>query len=362
VNLKLPSWATTTLGAGAGVLAILNQTTLHAGSPFSGYITVSLVFVAGLGISPLVGAKFQSAVHLSPKVGIVVSAALAALAVALTTLNVSVGVKGLIQGVIVFFGALGFAPAVTYALGRVKGPGRYAGPHPHKLGALPAFRPPGLKYFVEYTTKLAKAPAVLKAKILGPLPIDGNAIYGDCTIAGVAHLIAVWNWLFKHKVPVPSEAVIDAEYFKLTGGQDTGLVEANVLAAWRSTGLFGEKIAGYAPIKPSDIEGIKQAIAFYGAAYLGILCPNSAQQQFANGEPWSYVGEQAVDGHCIVAVGYNAQGVECATWGRVVLVEWNFLAHYLTEAWVILSQQLVAAGKDTLGVDLPALTADLASA
>jgi hypothetical protein len=356
VSLKLPSWATTALGALAGVLAILNQTVFHAGSPWSAYITIALVFLAALGISPLVGEKFRSAVHVSPKVGIIVSAFLAALAVAMTTLSVSAGVKGVIQGVLVFFGALGYAPAVTYMLGRVSVP-RYKG------GRLSAVWPSGVKSFLEYTTKMVAAPKSFKATIKGALPIDGNATYGDCTIAGVAHLIQIFNWLFGKSDPVPSEKQIDATYFKLTGGQDTGLVEAFVLKTWQKVGLFGSKIKLYAPIKVTDDEAIRKAIAFYGAAYLGILCHESAQRQFAEHKPWTDEGEETEDGHCIAAIGFDEDGnLECATWGGVAIITPGFKKRYVTEAWVVVSDELVKAGRDPLGLNVALLEADIASA
>jgi hypothetical protein len=230
----------------------------------------------------------------------------------------------------------------------------------YKLGRLPAFRPLALKDFATYASKLPSPPVMFKAPT-GSYPIDGNATYGDCTIAGVAHLIVAWNRLFKQQDVVPSEEAIVAEYFKLAGGRDSGLVEANVLSTWHKIGLFGQRIVGYAPVKPTDIVGIRQAIAFYGGIYLGILCPESAQRQFGEGKPWTYEGEQTEEGHCIVGLGFTKDGLECATWGRIVLVTWEFLAHYLDEAWVILPHELVEAKKDTLGVDLATLQADLAS-
>jgi hypothetical protein len=220
----------------------------------------------------------------------------------------------------------------------------------------------GLKSFLEYTTVLKAAPKSFKATIKGALPIDGNATYGDCTMAGVAHLIAVFNWLFGKTDPVPTEKQIVTEYFRETGGQDTGLVEANVLKKWLTKGLFGAKIAGYAPVKITDMEAIRKAIAFYGGCYLGILCPESAQRQFAEHRPWTNEGEETEDGHCIVAIGFDVHGnLECATWGGVVIVTPGFLKPYLQEAWVILPDELVKAGHDTLGLDLPLLKADLAS-
>lgn len=229
-----------------------------------------------------------------------------------------------------------------------------------KLGRLPAMRPAALSDLEVYATGKLPAPPASVAVPAASYPIDGNATYGDCTMAGVAHLIAAWNVEVKEADKIPDEAAVVKEYFTLTGDKDSGLAEADVLATWRNSGLFGEKIAAYAPVNPKDILAIHQAIAFYGGCYLGIECPRSAQEQFAAKQPWTYDPNSPIDGgHCIVALGFNEQGVECATWGGIALVTYPFLAHFLDEAWAILSNELVQAEKDSLGISLEALEADL---
>jgi hypothetical protein len=232
--------------------------------------------------------------------------------------------------------------------------------HTYRLGRLPAMRPAALSDLAVYATgKLPTPPASVPAP-KAEYPMDGNDKYGDCTMAGVAHLIAAWNAELSEQDTVPDEEEIVKEYFQLTGDKDSGLAEANVLSRWRQAGLFGEKIAGYAPVNPKDVLEIHQAIAFYGGCYFGIQCPRSAQEQFGNGEPWTYVKDSPIEGgHCIVGVGFNEHGVECATWGSIALVTYPFLAHFLDEAWVILSNELVQAKGDNLGISLTALQADL---
>lgn len=192
----------------------------------------------------------------------------------------------------------------------------------------------------------------------------------NCTMAGVAHLIAAWDDEVHELDTVPTSSEVIAQYLKLTGGEDTGLNEAEVLKTWQTEGLFGpdiqgdcvaSKIAAYAPVDPKDLLQLHQAVAFYGGCYLGIECPESAQQQFDAGEPWTYVeGSPIEGGHCVVALGYGPHGgLHCATWGGIAVLEASFLAHYLQEAWCILSHQLVEARKDSLGIDLPSLEADL---
>lgn len=230
----------------------------------------------------------------------------------------------------------------------------------YKTGRLPATRPAALGDLDVYAAGKLPTPPPTVTVPAGAYPIDGNSTYGDCTMAGAAHLIEAWNTESKQTDPVPDEATVVAEYLKLTGGPDSGLSEAEVLKVWQTEGLFGERIAGYAPVDPQDLLQIHQAVAFYGGCYLGIECPESAQRQFAGGEPWTYQGSPVEGGHCVVALGYGPSGaLQCATWGGIAVLEASFLAHYLDEAWVILPSQMVEAKGDALGIDLAALQADL---
>src|ERR1700727_1137466 len=222
-----------------------------------------------------------------------------------------------------------------------------------KLGRLPATRPAALADLSVYATGPLPAPPRAVEVPRRAYPIDGNSTYGDCTIAGVAHLVAAWNAEAHESDAVPNEETIVAEYFKLTGVEDTGLTEAEVLKTWQTEGLFGEKIAAYAPVNPKGLLQLHQAVAFYGGCYLGIECPRSAQEQFGAGEPWTYVeGSPVEGGHCVAALGYGPNGgLHCATWGGVAVLEASFLAHFLDEAWVILPHELVEARGDSLGID-----------
>ncbi len=228
-----------------------------------------------------------------------------------------------------------------------------------KLGRLPATRPLGLSDLAVYAQGKLPAPPASVAAPNADYPIDGNDQCGDCTMAGAAHLVAAWNAEVDESDPVPSEQEVISTYYSLTGGADSGLNEASVLEGWRRNGLFGRKIAAYAPVNPRNIVDLHQAIAFYGAAYLGIVCPQSAQEQFQAGEPWTYVpGSPIEGGHCIVGVGYTQNGILCATWGGIAEVTYPFLAHFLEEAWAVIPDQFVEAGRGP-ALDLATLRADL---
>jgi hypothetical protein len=245
-----------------------------------------------------------------------------------------------------------------------------------KLGKGDAVRPVGLHDIMTYTRAgFPDAPATfgtlseLQAIAWG---MDGNDKLGDCTIAGADHVIAAENALLRTKDARPDLTDLEAQYHELSP-DDTGCVLATVLQTWRTSGLFAmpagvNKISQYAPFDQRSRSELHQVIAFTGTAYLGIACPQSAQQQFAKqlrtGDlvPWTVVeGSPMAGGHCIVAVGYTTENLLCVSWGGVVLVTWDFVKKYCDEGWAVLTQELAETKGDTLGLDIAQLDADLDS-
>jgi hypothetical protein len=231
-----------------------------------------------------------------------------------------------------------------------------------KYGKLAATRPFGLSDFAVYANGKLPAPptSVDYSKGLS-LPIDGNDQYGDCVMAATAHLIEAWDSEVHEHDAVPTGDVVVAEYFKLTGGADAGLNEQHVLQTWHKSGLFGHKIAGYAPVNVKDITSIHQTIALCGGALFGIQVPASAQTQFANNQPWTYDPSSPIEGgHAIAPLGYDSKYVYCATWGGIAPVTYPFLSALLDECWAIIPNQFVEAGKGPM-LDLKTLQADLSA-
>lgn len=236
-------------------------------------------------------------------------------------------------------------------------------PTPGLLGKRPAVRPYGLSELAAYFLRRPPSPPPSVAvPSVADWGMEGNDQYGDCVMAGAAHALMAWNVEVKESDPIPAEQAVVDQYLALTGGQDSGLVIADTLQHWHTDGLFGgNRIAGYAPVNVRSIPDIHMAIAFYGVCKVGIACPESAEEQFAAGKPWTPVpGSPILGGHDIELVAYDAHYLYAVTWGAVVAVSYPFAAAYADEGWAMIPQAFVEAGRGP-ALDLAALKADMGS-
>lgn len=193
-------------------------------------------------------------------------------------------------------------------------------------------------------------------------PMAGNDRYGDCTIAAVIHVDQATANLTAEPWTYPGDEVVVTEYLRLSGGKDTGLVEANVLKVWSTSGLFGHKLAGFASLNVRHLVPIRQAVSLCGAAYTGVLVPAPAQRQFAAGEVWDLTGTDADSeiegGHAVPIVGYNRTGPIFVTWGALQQATWRWWNAYAEEAYAVLTADVKARG-ELRNVNFSALEADL---
>jgi hypothetical protein len=234
----------------------------------------------------------------------------------------------------------------------------------YKLGRL-APEPVDLDDFTHYLTEpLPPAPPTVIAPTL-PYAMADNDTIGDCTIASVVHTDQVAASLTSEPWTYPGDSPVRAEYFKLTGGADTGLVETRVLWAWHAKpGLFDRELAAYAPLNVKHTAAIKQTTFLAGAVYTGVLIPAPAQQQFADHQPWALTGTSADSdiegGHAVPIVGYNATGPIVVTWGALQQVTWQWWLEYAEEAYAVITAEVKKRGA-LRGVAFAALDKDLAA-
>lgn len=216
-----------------------------------------------------------------------------------------------------------------------------------RLGKLPA-QParPHLKLSPVLQEQLANPPASAdwQADTI-QWPMYGNDQIGDCTCAGVGHLVNQLTFYGSGTEAVPSEQSVVSMYSAITGytpsdpNSDTGAYCQDVLAYWRKTGLEGHKIVTYASLDVSNLIEIKQAIALFGTVYVGLNFPDSAMTQFDNGQVWDVVkGARIEGGHCVIVGAYGAGKFGLVTWGAEAEMTERFWKKYVDEAWVVLDE------------------------
>jgi hypothetical protein len=215
-------------------------------------------------------------------------------------------------------------------------------------------------------TALPAAPASCSwSHAVASYPMDGNDRYGDCTIAGVHHLIQTQRANDKQPALNITEGDVTKQYFALSGGQDTGLVELDVLNAWKTSGLLnGDKIGAFAAVNMHDANEVRTAIYLFGGIYLGVELPIAWQRAKKWTLPRNLRGNNAPGswgGHCVIGTDYDATGIKVVTWGMLMQVGWSALPPYFSEGYVVIGPDWL--GKDNTapnGFNSDALTADLA--
>lgn len=201
-------------------------------------------------------------------------------------------------------------------------------------------------------------------------PMFANNFYGDCTAAGMAHMSMLWSALASSPLSYSDADVLGAYaaitgFDPVTGANDNGAVELDVLKWWQSVGFAGHKIAAFAAVNLANRDLFRAAIYLFDGLYIGVALPASAQGQ----EEWTYkpeTGSQANPGswgeHCVNIADYDESGVSLISWGKVIHASWDFLDRYCDEAYAVLAPEAfnTAAGNTAEGFDLATLTIDLA--
>ena len=219
-------------------------------------------------------------------------------------------------------------------------------PTQYPLGKLPA-QParPQLKLSAVLQERLAAPPASCDWQSDSiTWPMYANDTVGDCTCAGVGHMVNQLTFYGSGTEVMPTEASVLGMYSAITGytpsdsNSDTGAYCQDVLGYWRKTGLEGHKIVAYASLDVSNLTEVKQAISVFGTVYVGMLFPDSAMNQFDNGEVWDVVRgtRKPKDGHCVIVGAYGNRKFGLVTWGQETEMTEAFWRAYVDEAWVVL--------------------------
>lgn len=202
-------------------------------------------------------------------------------------------------------------------------------------------------------------------------PMYLNDKIGDCAIAGPAHMIQAWSANASKIVTLTDEQVLQGykdigKYNPENPNTDGGCIMLDVMKAWRKTGIGGRKIEAFASVSPRSTLYVKDSIYLFGGLNTGFALPVTAQNQTV----WDVVPGAARltdaqpnswGGHCVNIVDYDARSLTCVTWGKLKKMTWGFFKNYCDEAYAIISQDFLSAGKAPNGFDIAALQKDLAA-
>lgn len=212
---------------------------------------------------------------------------------------------------------------------------------------------------------------------VGSVGMHLNDRWGCCTCSGDANIIqGITAYGQGSEVVVPDDDVLTAyeqSGFNPNAGPpgenptDNGWTCGDALAYLKYTGMAGHKIAAYGQVGYTDHAKVMLCLDEFGYGSVGVNLPQSALDQFSQGEQagavpvWSVSGSSViVGGHCIVACGYTQTGPVIWTWGAHVQVTWQWWDTYVSEFWPVISEDWVNAASlvDPLGVDRDALVAE----
>lgn len=205
--------------------------------------------------------------------------------------------------------------------------------------------------------------------------VMGNDQNGDCTIAAAFHIAGML--LQNAAQPLPSQftaATAVALYYKLSGGQDTGLDEQVVFNWWQQHGLLSDnthKITARVFVDPTDREQVQSALWLFGNLYLTAALPDAWINPMpgGNGFTWAVSGTPDFNnGHAFCGVAYDQTGVTIDTWGEFGTLTYAALTQYCNPqagggCYAVVSIDSINQGtqKASNGFDWSQLQADIAS-
>lgn len=175
--------------------------------------------------------------------------------------------------------------------------------------------------------------------------LSSGVFVHNCVMAGRGHMTLRFEDFEQGKLIPITDRDIEKEYFKETGGQDSGLNMLTSLNEWRQKGWSAAgkiyTIHAYAQIEVSNHNELMYSIYLFRGAYAGFNVPQSAMDQFDAGKPWTVIANDGgiMGGHCIYIVGFNTTGPVCVTWGKKQQMTWAFWDKYFDEAYAIIDNK-----------------------
>lgn len=199
---------------------------------------------------------------------------------------------------------------------------------------------------------------------------------GDCVIAALYHLLALWTGNASGAAFHATLDQIVAMYSAIGGyvkgnpSTDQGCDMTTALNWIVANGYAnGDKPLGWVRIDATNAKEVRQAIWLFEGCDFGVGLPDAwvqAMSSMSSGFTWDVAGP-AVDnnGHSFMGAGYDSTGVTIDTWGMLGKCTWAAIAKYAVQASngeidVLLSADMIAsaAAKAPTGFDWRTLVQD----
>lgn len=226
--------------------------------------------------------------------------------------------------------------------------------------------------YLDGTRLPASPPARDWSREVKRFDMHANDRIGDCTCVAAAHLMTTWAANHGVALGIPTADVI-AAYRSVSGynpsdpTSDIGAQMIDVLRHWKKAGIAGQQILAYAQLDIANRQHIEAGVNLFGGVYVGADLPRASSNQTLWDVAPAGVWDRAYDrgsrgGHAMALVGYSRTAVMLATWGGIKLATWEWLATYVSEAWVVLDELWADVGKVApSGFDFERLKLDLAA-
>ncbi|HUY19292.1 MAG TPA: hypothetical protein VMV15_08700 [Candidatus Binataceae bacterium] len=242
-----------------------------------------------------------------------------------------------------------------------------------KLGKLPPkFDPRSLK-LANYLDPAALPPLLPLVNwsdgVAGDWGTMGNDRIGDCTCAGLGHIVMTITSNADGLV-IPSDAEI-LQMYEAIGhyvpgdpNSDQGATELDALSFMRQTGLAGVKLDAFAEVDQSKLDEVKMTVQLFGAAYIGVSIMQADIDNFQGGKPWTVGANDGamLGGHAIPIVDFDEGGGNCVTWGSLQSFTWDWFAARCDEVHAPLFFKWISdLGLSPSGFDLARLESDVQS-
>jgi hypothetical protein len=205
-----------------------------------------------------------------------------------------------------------------------------------------------------------------------------NDTLGDCVIAGIGHVVGVLTagagdpFIYNNDQIIALYSAIGG-YVPNDPATDRGCDEVTALNYWENNGAPAgqHKIAGWLAVNAADPTEFRTALWLFENLYFGLELPDAWINPMPNGPGfvWNTAGApDPSNGHCVVGVGYNAEGVTIDSWGMLGTITDAAVGRYATarahgDLYTVVSQDAIgkASQKAPNGFDWSQLVADFDS-